>query len=143
MRRDVPPAAPRPATVVPASAGEWTLELPFTTPLSLNQSHGKWIMRHLAVKPWREAAKTLAQAAKVPACKRITIQLMYTPRDDRPRDPLNLVASLKACEDGLVDAGVIPDDSNRYHTSVMPQITQKGPVRDNGNRLWLVVTAHP
>ncbi len=141
MRRDVPPAR-KPEIVPPARSGEWVLELPFTKPLSLNTSHGKWIMRHLAVKPWREAACTLAQAAKIPACRRITVQLNYIPRDDRPRDPLNLVASLKAIEDGLVDAGVIPDDSNRYHTSVMPQIAKKGPARANGNRLWVVVTAH-
>ena len=68
------------------------------------------------------------------------IQLFFTPADSRARDPLNLVASLKACEDGIVDAGVIADDDFRHHTSVMPVITEKGPLRPNGNRLWLVVT---
>lgn len=146
VRRDVPavaqPTLP-PAEPPRARDGQWVLELPFTAPLSLNDSHGKWIMRHIAVKPWRKAAGNLAQAAGIPACRAISVELFYTPRDDRPRDPLNLVAAVKAIEDGLVDAHVIPDDSNRYHTSVMPQITKKGPLRPGGNRLWVVVTAHP
>ncbi len=140
MRRDVPAAA-RAETVPPAQDGQWVLELPFTSPMSLNH-RDHWRVKAAKTKEWRDAATTLARAAKIPPCRRITVQLMYTPRDDRPRDPLNLVASLKACEDGLVDARVIPDDSSRYHTSVMPQITRKGPARPKGNRLWLVVTAH-
>jgi crossover junction endodeoxyribonuclease RusA len=50
------------------------------------------------------------------------VTLIYAPRDKRRRDPLNLVASLKACEDGIVDAGVIPDDTPVYIESQMPLI---------------------
>lgn len=118
----------------------WVLELPFTTPVSLNDRM-KWQHAHAVKKPWREAACLLAKAAKIPPCKRIEVVIWYTPADNRARDPLNLVASLKLCEDGLVDAGVIPDDSNvAGHVPVMPEITSKGPLRPGGNRLWLVVT---
>ncbi len=116
------------------------LELPFASPLSLNDRLN-WKLKWVKTKPWREAACTLAKAQHIPPCRRVEIQLWYTPRDVRARDPLNLVATLKAVEDGIVDAGVIPDDSSRYHTSVMPKITKKGPPRQGGNRLWVVITA--
>lgn len=137
MRTDVPPAIPSPRTLV--AARSWVLELPFTTPLSLNHRMN-WQQKARITKPWRDAAHVLARAARIPACQRVRIELFYTPRDDRPRDPLNLVASLKPVEDGIVDAGVIPDDSARHHESVMPVITPKGPTRPGGNRLWVVVT---
>ncbi len=122
--------------------GQWVLELPFVKPLNLNQRQ-HWARKAQSAKAWREATYWLAKAAGIPACARITVQLMYTPPDNRRRDPLNLVAALKPCEDGLVDAGVIPDDSGFFHTSVMPVITSKGPQRQAGNRLWLEVEAHP
>lgn len=115
--------------------------LPFTKPLSLNDRM-KWQVRAALTRPWRKQAKEAAQAAGIPRCNKITVRLHYVPVDDRPRDPLNLVASLKAIEDGLVDAGVIPDDSNRYHESVMPVITKKDVPLAGGGRFWVVVTAH-
>ncbi len=120
----------------------WVLELPFVQPLNLN-SHRRqhWSIKRQDIRQWREATYWLAKAAGIPPCERITVQLMYTPPDNRRRDPLNLVAGLKPCEDGLVDAGVIPDDSGKFHTSVMPVITDKGPLRKNRNRLWLEITA--
>lgn len=117
----------------------WVLELPFTSPLSLNDRM-HWSDKAARTRLWRDAAHVLARAQRIPRCGRISAQLMYTPRDARRRDALNLVASLKACEDGLVDAGVIVDDDAAHHTSVMPVITAKGPVRPSGNRLWLVIT---
>lgn len=113
--------------------------MPFTTPLSLNDRM-VWQMKQRLTKPWRDAAHTLARAQRIPACSRVKIELFYTPRDSRARDPLNLVATLKPIEDGIVDAGVIPDDSSRFHQSCMPVITEKGPERPGGNRLWVVVT---
>lgn len=115
------------------------LELPFTRPLSLNDRM-HWMLKAKHTRQWREATLVLARAARIPSCERVKIELFYTPRDGRARDPLNLVATLKACEDGIVDAKVIPDDSALHHTSVMPVITEPGPVRARGNRLWLVVT---
>jgi len=141
MRRDVLPRS-RPTIPGPRSTdGQWLLELPFTTPLSLNDRM-HWRVKAGKTKPWRAKTKEAAQAAGIPACKRITVELFYVPLDDRARDPLNLVPCVKAVEDGLVDAGVIVDDSSRYHTSVMPQITPKGPLRPNRNRFWVIVTAH-
>jgi crossover junction endodeoxyribonuclease RusA len=119
----------------------WTLELPFVTPLNLNVHRRQhWSTKRADIRAWRDATCWLAKAAGIPPCGRITVLLLYTPPDNRRRDPLNLVAALKPCEDGLVDAGVIPDDSGRYHTSVMPIITPKGPMRTKRNRVWLEIT---
>lgn len=143
MRTDVPPRAreedPR-TDVVDWIAQSWVLELPFTTPMSLNDRM-HWRVKAKRTAEWREAACWLAKAAKIPPCRRVEVRLFYTPRDSGRRDPLNLVQTLKACEDGLVDAGVMPDDSLQAgHQSVMPEITPKGSERPGGNRLWLVVT---
>jgi hypothetical protein len=32
----------------------------------------------------------------------------------RPRDTANAIGSLKACIDGFVDAGLVPDDSHKW-----------------------------
>ena len=99
----------------------WTLELPFQRPLSLNDRMHHMV-RYRKAKPYREAACWLAKAAKIPPCERIKVVLVYTPPDRRRRDPINLTATQKVAEDGLVDAGVVPDDTPRYVQSLMPII---------------------
>ena len=143
MRRDVPVGRRPRIEVAPprVGAGQWLLEMPFTRPISLND-RDIWQVKMGKTKPWRNAAATLARAAKIPRCRRVTIELFYTPGDSRARDPLNLVGTLKPIEDGIVDAGVIPDDRGAWHVSTMPVITEKGPLRPGGNRFWVVVTAH-
>lgn len=144
MRSDVPPAGARrvphaaPSREV-VEGEQWLIELPFGRPLSLNDRM-HWQERNRATQEWVNAVRTLARHARIPALGRARIELFYTPRDDRKRDALNLVATLKACEDGLVREGVIVDDSIQHHESVMPVITAKGPARARGNRLWLLVT---
>ena len=103
------------------NTGEWMLRLPITTPLSLNveQHHA---VRAKKVKEIRDAVAQLARAAGIPECKKIRVTLIYTPRDKRRRDSLNLVKTLKACEDGLVDAKVVPDDTAWFVESTMPLI---------------------
>jgi crossover junction endodeoxyribonuclease RusA len=91
----------------------WTLQLPFTRPLSLNDRSNYWA-RASAVKEYRTAAWALAKQAKIPPCDRIRLTLLYTPRDRRRRDTINLAASMKPLEDGLVDAGVVPDDTPQF-----------------------------
>lgn len=95
----------------------WTIRLsPDDTkpPLSLNdRSH--WRVKAKTTKRVRE---WVAQSAwySVPPCAAAVVELHYVPRDARRRDRDNLVATLKPCMDGLVDAGVIPDDTPEYLT---------------------------
>lgn len=99
--------------------GEWRLELPFTTQLSLND-RVHWAVKMKLVKEWRDATHVLARAAKIPACRRIQVEFHYVPRTNQRRDPDNLVASLKPCVDGLVDAGIVPDDTEEFVERVWP-----------------------
>ena len=66
------------------------------------------------VQAWREAAAWMARKHRLPRMARAEIVLTMTPADRRLRDATNLYAALKACEDGLVDAGVLRDDDWRY-----------------------------
>ncbi len=99
----------------------WRLELPLAKPLSLN-ARQHWRVKAKAVAQLRRDAHLLAEAARVPACSRIHVQLHYVPRDARRRDRDNLVATLKPVLDGLVDAGVVPDDTDEYVTWSPPII---------------------
>jgi crossover junction endodeoxyribonuclease RusA len=99
----------------------WRLDLPLRTPLSMNDREHRMV-RHRRVAQVRSDAKLLAKAAKIPKLERISVELHYCPRDSRRRDPLNLVATLKPLEDGIVDAGVIPDDTPVWSLPTMPII---------------------
>lgn len=121
MNRNVPVAAkpgPLPTLV---RAGEWTLELPFTKQLSLNDRQ-HWAVKMKHVKEWRDAAHVLAKHARIPACRRIMVELHYLPRTNQRRDPDNLVASMKPLVDGLVDAKVVQDDTEAFVQRQWPVI---------------------
>jgi crossover junction endodeoxyribonuclease RusA len=99
----------------------WRLDLPMSRPLSLN-GREHWRRKAALVKRVRLLAFAKAQHVGVPALPRIAVELHYVPRDRRRRDPLNLVATLKPVEDGLVDAGVVPDDTPEYVEPTMPRL---------------------
>lgn len=117
----------------------WLLELPQTKPMSLNDRM-IWPVKAKVTKEYVDTTIVLAKAAKIPALERCSVLLVYGPRDTRTRDPLNLVQTLKAVEDGLVRAGVVPDDNPLYVESVMPVVLEKGPANSRGGRLWVMVT---
>lgn len=117
-------------------AAEWRIDLPLTVPLSMNDRE-HWAVKAKRVRALRNAVRLLAQTKQIPACPHIEIRLHYTPRDARRRDSTNLVATLKACEDGIVDAGIVPDDTPQYVTSIMPIID--APVKARHGRLYLLI----
>jgi Holliday junction resolvase RusA-like endonuclease len=51
--------------------------------------------------------------------KRVTIQATLWHKTNRRRDGDNALASLKAAFDGLVDAGILADDSGVTHLPVI------------------------
>lgn len=115
---------------------EWTLPLPFATPLSLNDRM-HWAVKAKHVKAWRGVACDLARRERIPTLDRMTAVLHYRPRDNRARDVDNLVASLKPLVDGLRDAHVVTDDDTTHYLLTSPAIhpARKG----EPGRLWLVV----
>lgn len=96
-----------------------------------------WRKRARLVAKIREDVGWAAKAKKIPPATEVTVQLNYRPGDGRPSvtDAPNLTATSKPAIDALVDAGVVPDDRDRYVTEEMPVIHRGPGVR----RCWLVV----
>lgn len=113
----------------------WTLTLPITRPLSMNDRE-HWAVKAKRVREVREAVATLARKEGIPQLTRMAVELHYSPRDKRRRDAENLVATQKAAVDGLVQAGVIVDDCEPYYTPRMPKLD--APNGDRG-RFWLLI----
>jgi len=114
----------------------YRLALPYELPpLTANQRH-HWARRAKLTRSVRHTTATLARNAAVPALDRCAIRLMWTVTDRRRRDADNLVPTLKACADGLVDAGVVADDVPALMTKHMPEIV-------HGDALALVLIVEP
>lgn len=120
-----------------AAVTSWTLHLPMNRPLSLN-GREHWRVKADKTAQVRRAVIVLARVEQVPRMQRASVVLHYVPRDRRRRDALNLVATLKACEDGIVDARCLPDDCEPWLTPSMPVLDP--PERDRTSRLYVVVT---
>ena len=121
----------------------WTLTLPWDAPpLSLNdrgQTRGARAAKSATTAEVRHAVKILAKGERIPACHAVHVQLHWRPKVNRRRDADNAVATLKPSLDGLVDAGVVPDDTGRYVDWSRPRIHP--PDKTLGPAVWLVVTA--
>lgn len=115
----------------------WNLPTGLTAPISLND-RDHWAVKARKTRMVREAIHLSAKAMKVPNVEHIHAVLEYYPRDRRRRDPDNLWATAKPAVDGLVDAGVIPDDTAEYVTRHSPVIHEADP-RRAGCRIWLKV----
>lgn len=101
----------------------WVIPLSFTKPpLTANQRFGHWAQRAKLVKQVRHEACMRARSHKFPAMGKCAVSLHYRPRDSRRRDADNLVPTLKALCDGLVDAGLVVDDTPEFMTKAMPVI---------------------
>jgi Holliday junction resolvase RusA-like endonuclease len=95
------------------------LGLPPERPLSTNESNRMhWAQRERKLEPWRKAAWALAQQQKLAEKvggrqSKVTVVIPF--RTKTKRDPSNYVGTVvKSVVDGLVTAGVWPDDDPRY-----------------------------
>jgi hypothetical protein len=89
--------------------------------LTSNQQGGAWQKQYRITKPIKDAAIVLARAAKIPHLDRVDIVVEFRPPTGRRRvvrEAHNLGPSAKAAIDGLVKAGVLTDDSDRYVANV-------------------------
>ena len=117
----------------------WTLKLPYQKPpLNMNQRL-HWAKKARLTKNVRSSAYFLARSQRIPAYRHIKVQLHYVPRDNRRRDPSNLIATQKPLVDGLVTAGVVPDDTPKYVTEAMPKIHPAD--KTATVRMWLTIDA--
>ena len=81
--------------------------------LSANTRH-HWAVNREVARTWRHLAATTARAAGIPPMGRARIVVTFHKATANRYDPGNLAPVSKAIVDGLVDAGVLPDDSHEY-----------------------------
>ena len=117
---------------------EIQIELPYSKPpLNLNyRMH--WRERARITRQVRDAARILTLAKlRWAEPSRIEVELSYQPRDNRRRDVDNLIATLKPVCDGIVDAGLVPDDTPEFMGKRMPKIlpAKKG----EGGRMFFTI----
>jgi hypothetical protein len=95
-----------------------------------------WRTRGRLTKALREAAAKSARDAHIPPMEQIRIKAVLHPHDKRRRDPHNWYPSYKACIDGIVDAGVIPDDDDKHLISI--EVVLGTPVRHTQIALHII-----
>ncbi|NYF44666.1 hypothetical protein [Streptosporangium sandarakinum] len=100
---------------------------------------GHWRARHQVTKTLRETACWLTRAAKIPPLEFAEMTAVYEPPDQRRRDPANLYPSWKAVVDGVVDAGVLPDDDAKHLDGPHMKLGEVHP----GGRLVLYIHERP
>jgi len=96
--------------------------------LSMND-RDHWRARARKVKDWRAVASYAAQDRTRhprllgPSVVHVTLPVA----DSRRRDPHNYYPTIKAIVDGLVDAGLWPDDTPEWVRTVEPTLAPKAP----------------
>jgi hypothetical protein len=132
-------AADRRATVdgpgrVPSGAARagtsrtWTLpDLTGTAMTANNRLHHH--ARARVTAEWRALAAAHTRAAHIPHLAAAHILATWLPADAGRRDPGNAYPMVKACCDGIVDAGVLDDDDATHLTGPVMEL---GPVTPRG-----------
>lgn len=110
------------------------IDLSFPTPPLTSNQRLHWSRRATLTRTIRHETG-LRTAHLGPLTPPIRVGLHYRPRDRRRRDADNLVPTLKACCDGLVDARLVPDDTPDLMTKEMPTIHPP----DGPAACWLVI----
>jgi crossover junction endodeoxyribonuclease RusA len=84
-------------------------------PLTVNtERKGNRWGRAEHVKEWREAFAWLARKERMPRMRWINVTVQPFQSRGRLQDVAACLPSAKAAIDGIVDAGVLPDDSGEY-----------------------------
>ena len=98
-------------------------------PTLANAVHG-WHYRKVSAdrKKWRAMGHHLAELAQVPPCSAIEVTCWGVYPGGRLPDPDACAPSLKGVLDGIVDAGVIPDDTGEWVKAItyLPAVKAKG-----------------
>ena len=97
-----------------------TIVLPWKKPLLNLNTRQHWAAKARDTETVRSVTAMLCR--DLDEAQRVRVQLSYTPRDKRRRDADNLVGMLKPICDGIVDAGVVPDDTPEFMVKEMPVI---------------------
>jgi len=119
----------------------YRLRMPWPRPpLSANDRLPRMARAKLVAQVRRDAG-WVVKATRIPPCVRVTVGLVYVPSIRRKRDGgENYADTLKAIIDGVVDAGVVPDDTPEYVIRLMPVVA---PVDRNDHGVFLTLEVSP
>lgn len=114
----------------------WTLRIQAPAPfINANQRQHRLAIRG-NIKLWRDAAHIYAKAARLPSLQRAHITATLHFPTKRQRDVHNWMPTIKAIVDGLVDYGLLPDDSDDY--LVGPDLRPGEPITRQQGRIGAV-----
>ncbi|KAB2344835.1 hypothetical protein [Actinomadura rudentiformis] len=127
--RDHPrPAAPYDQSITDLPPGLFVVELPFGLPLISANDRIHYRVRADRTRTLRTAAAHAAQLAHLPRMNAAAVVGEYRPGPrSRRRDAANWSPSYKAAADGLVDAGVLPDDDACHMIGPDPRLGPPDP----------------
>lgn len=109
------------------------INLPWNSPPLTANQRLHWAKRATITREVRQTTCLLAR--KAPHGDRLVVTLHYRPAMRRVRDRHNLWPTVKACVDGLVDAGIVPDDDSEHVSAPEPVIHE--PEKPRPAALWL------
>lgn len=92
----------------------------YEKPWTMNYQRGtasRWKVVQLTAE-WRGRFHYLARQQHIPKLDRVTITVDHQTRTNRLPDTCAIAPAYKAALDGLVDAGVLPDDGPEHVTAV-------------------------
>ena len=118
------------------------MPLSFTKPpMNMNDRH-HWRKKAQLTRLIREEVNVRARSMRLPKhARHCTVTLHYQPRDNRRRDVDNLMSTMKAACDALVDAELVPDDTPNLMTKQMPIIHPA--VKGEPGKCWLTIEVRP
>lgn len=100
---------------------EQTFTFPWTTPPLSANHRTHWAVKARTTRDVRSLAAWTCR--KFPQVDRVEVALVWVVADKRRRDGAdNIVPTLKAICDGLVDVEIVPDDTKEFMVKVMPDI---------------------
>lgn len=99
-----------------------SIEFPQPAPLMSMNDRPHWAAKARAVRTWRAAACVAADASPHRLLPPALVELHLPVADRRRRDPMNYAPTMKAVVDGLVDAGVWPDDTPAFVRTLEPTL---------------------
>lgn len=100
------------------TANAYILTIPAPCSFVNANDRGHWSVNYRRMKAWKERAAWAAKAARLPRIE-TPVRVVATVHRDHNRgrwDAHNLAPTGKAAIDGLVMAGVLVDDSNKFVT---------------------------
>lgn len=111
-----------------------TVTLPPKLPLLSSNQRPHWATKARRTRLIRDTAAWTTRALREAPMERVVVTAVVHPKTNRQFDPDNYHPTAKAALDGVVDAGLLPDDDTRH---VIRTSYEAGPKTPEGWRFEL------